>query len=146
MENNYLVVIGISILIVLFLWLFVFNHSKDSFKATGSSCKIDENCPPGEFCYMGQCWGYWKDVNMPWSTCRNPYCGSTEPTASCGKSQGKCLPYCKCQLNRQLGGSLSLDCFPKCGHPCLNNDQCPPGCPQCKHGVCSSPEPGNIVL
>lgn len=104
----------------------------------GKTCNIDEDCPNG-FCYMNQCWGYWKGYPMPWSTCRNPYCGSTSPNVTCSSSQGKCMPYCKCQLNRRLGGSIDLDCFPKCGKPCLYNDQCPPGCPACKNGICSAP-------
>lgn len=104
----------------------------------GSPCKIDEDCHNG-FCYMGQCWGYWKGYPMPWSTCRNPYCGSTSAYASCSASQGKCMPYCKCKLNRRLGGSINLDCFPKCGKPCLSNDECPAGCPACSHGICSAP-------
>ena len=111
----------------------------------GSPCKIDEDCPNG-FCYMGQCWGYWKGYPMPWSTCRNPYCGSTSAYASCSASEGKCMPYCKCQLNRRLGGSIDLDCFPKCGKPCLSNDECPPGCPACSHGICSSPNIEKPVL
>jgi len=102
-------------------------------------CKIDEDCGQGNFCYMGQCWGYWKGYSMPWSNCRNPYCGSSDPNVSCSADQGKCLPYCKCQLNRGLGTSITMDCFPKCGAPCLSNDDCPPGCPACSHGLCSAP-------
>lgn len=135
--------------IVIVMCLMLCTRKGDQFtvgKGMGSPCKIDENCPGDSFCYMGQCWGYWKGYPMPWSTCRNPYCGSTDPYASCDATQGKCTPYCKCTRNRRLGGSINADCFPKCGKPCMNNDECPPGCPACAHGICSAPNQPEPVL
>jgi len=112
-------------------------------------CKIDEDCPSGEFCYMGRCWRYWKGNAMPWSTCRSPFCGCSEPGCNCSPTQNPgnntCLPYCKCELNRRPGGTISQNCFPKCGAPCLNNDDCPAGCPECSHGICSAPSKGSFI-
>ncbi len=136
--------------VIVALWWCNNRSSKDTFTAPkcimGHPCKKDEDCGSGDFCYMGQCWGYWKGYPMPWSTCRNPYCGSTDPYAKCDASQGACIPYCKCTLNRRPGGSIDKDCFPKCGNPCMNNDECPPGCPACSHGVCSAPNQYQAVL
>jgi len=138
-------VVVIIIIVALILYFVGTSKGSDNFVSIGKkvdgSCKIDEDCPQGEFCYMGKCWGYWRGNAMPWSTCRNPYCGCTEPGCDCDATgQGGCLPYCKCTLNRRPGGSISKNCFPKCGTACLSNDDCPPGCPQCNHGICSAPE------
>lgn len=137
--------LSIIILIIVYFCL----SKKDNFvidNVMGQPCAIDEDCSGDNFCYMGQCWGYWKGYPMPWSTCRNPYCGSTDPYAKCGATQGKCSPYCKCELNRRPGGSIDMDCFPKCGSPCSSNDNCPPGCPACVKGVCSAPQRGSPVM
>jgi hypothetical protein len=142
MQAQALICLVFFFLVFIILWLCAKQTDKFQVKkecVMGKPCKKDEDCSSGDFCYMGQCWGYWKGYPMPWSTCRNPYCGSTDPYASCSATQGKCTPYCKCQLNRRLGGSINVDCFPKCGSPCLTNDNCPPGCPQCSFGVCSAP-------
>lgn len=139
--NGYYCVIFALLIFIVFLRFGV--GSIDNFhvkKVMGSPCKIDSDCGNDEFCYMGQCWGYWRGVNMPWSTCRNPYCGSNSKGLSCAAAQGKCSPYCKCQLNRRLGTTIDMNCFPKCGSPCLNNDECPAGCPVCRHGLCSAPD------
>lgn len=148
-ETQILIVTSVTIgLIILFMLLK--KSGTDNFevrqKTFGQPCKIDEDCGDGDFCYMGQCWGYWKGYPMPWSTCRNPYCTSVDPSASCNATQGKCSPYCKCTMNRRLGGSISADCFPTCGKPCLSNDNCPPGCPACSHGICSAPNKPTPVL
>lgn len=135
------------IVIILFIAVFAAAlncqfYRRDGFQATAeikNACTRDEECGNGDFCYMGTCWGYWKGYPMPWSNCRNPYCTSTDPYASCAASEGKCTPYCKCTMNRRLGGSIAADCFPKCGKPCLTNDDCPSGCPACSYGVCSAP-------
>jgi len=113
--------------------------------APGNDCKIDEDCGPDNFCYMGKCWGYWKGFNMPWSTCRNPYCQSTDPGITCSIDASKCLPYCKCVPTPQAGGSMKSECMPTCGAPCTVNDDCPAGCPMCSHGICSAPTPGGVV-
>lgn len=137
----------IVVAVIVGLWLSNNRRtSRDDFTVQGSPCIRDEECEGDSFCYMGQCWGYWKGFPMPWSTCRNPYCGSTDPYAKCDASQGACLPYCKCTLNRRPGGSINADCFPKCGTPCMNNDECPPGCPACSYGVCSAPNQYKPVL
>lgn len=141
-------VLAVIILVMLFnkkgMDYFTVNANGQVPKVVGGNCKIDEDCPAGEFCYMGKCWGYWNGVAMPWSTCRNPYCGCSEPGCNCGASDkpgdGTCLPYCKCRLNRRPGGTIAKNCFPACGNTCLSNDDCPPGCPACRHGICSAPE------
>lgn len=145
--NNYLF-LGIFAVVIVGVLLYMNRRGTDNFtpKKMGSPCKIDEDCGGDSFCYMGQCWGYWKGYPMPWSTCRNPYCGSIDPYATCNAAQGKCSPYCKCTKNRRAGGSISSDCFPKCGQPCMNNDECPPGCPACSYGVCSAPNQYQPVL
>jgi hypothetical protein len=146
MDTNTMILAVLAVLVLVMLYRR--NATRDGFvgAAATSSCKIDEDCAGDNFCYMGRCWGYWRGHPMPWSNCRNPYCGSKEPSASCEASQGQCLPYCKCTLNRRLGGSIASDCFPKCGNACLSNDDCPPGCPACSHGVCSAPNPDTPVL
>ncbi len=150
-DTNRCLFIGIlATIVIVALWWYNDKVSKDQFTAPkkcimGKPCEKDEECGQDNFCYMGQCWGYWKGYPMPWSTCRNPYCGSTDPYADCSVSQGSCLPYCKCTLNRRPGGSIAKDCFPKCGKPCTGNDECPPGCPQCSYGTCSAPEKYNPV-
>ena len=116
-------------------------------RVTGpQTCKIDEDCAPGDFCYFGRCWGYWRGQEMPWSTCKNPYCGSVDPAITCSAATENCLPYCKCQVHRKAGGSIAGACFPKCGAPCTTNDECPQGCPECKDGTCQAPTPGEFIL
>ncbi len=138
--------------VIVGLWWCNNRRTRDNFAikkkqcVMGSPCKIDEDCGGDSFCYMGQCWGYWKGFPMPWSTCRNPYCSSTDPYATCDAAQGKCSPYCKCTKNRRPGGSIASDCFPTCGKPCAGNDECPPGCPACSYGVCSAPNQYQPVL
>ena len=132
-------------LVILLLVIVILNRRNlDTFISNnkmGQECKIDEDCPGDNFCYMGQCWGYWRGQNMPWSTCRNPYCGSSDPNLNCSAHRGACLPYCKCEIQRQAGGSMNTSCMPKCGNACLNNDSCPPGCPACINGTCQAPGP-----
>jgi hypothetical protein len=141
--TKYLFLGCIIVIVILVLWktqsLENMNIALNKKLIMGKPCNIDEDCGNGNFCYMGQCWGYWKGVPMPWSTCRNPYCGSGDPTISCNANPGQCLPYCKCQLRRGLGTTIEMDCLPKCGSPCTTNDECPPGCPACSHGICSAP-------
>ena len=154
MNNKTLQYIIICVLLVIAVLLLLWANNKavkdtfivDKQAIMGKPCNIDEDCGQGNFCYNSQCWSYWKGVPMPWSTCRNPYCGSTLPYADCSASQGQCSPYCKCELNRGLGTSIQKDCFPKCGNVCMNNDNCPPGCPACVHGVCSAPNQYKPVL
>ena len=146
-DTQYLCIGFLVAVVVALLWYN--SRGRDNFAAKtvmGSPCKIDEDCGGDSFCYMGQCWGYWKGYPMPWSTCRNPYCASIDPYATCNASQGKCSPYCKCTKNRRPGGSIASDCFPKCGSPCMTNDECPPGCPTCSYGVCSAPNQYKPVL
>jgi hypothetical protein len=139
------------IIIVVVVLVLALNRKQDGFQGPQNcnmqvECKIDENCPGDQFCYMGRCWRYWQGHPMPWSTCRNPYCGSTDPYASCAASPGKCSPYCKCKMNRRPGGSLDKDCFPSCGQVCLRNEECPKGCPACVHGICSAPQQDEPIL
>jgi len=149
--NTCIIILVVSLFIILLVLMTRNTGGRDNFISNGSGqmgqqCKIDEDCPRDNFCYMGQCWGYWRGQNMPWSTCRNPYCGSSDPNMNCSAHKGKCLPYCKCEIHRTAGGSLNTDCFPKCGVACLNNDSCPPGCPACINGTCQAPQPQLPVL
>lgn len=146
MNNRYAVYIPFILALVFLCFLWTNKTGKDNFNVNNTQCKIDEDCSGDNFCYMGRCWGYWKGYPMPWSTCRNPYCGSTKGPSSgttCDASPDgvgiPCLPYCKCKSVRGLGTTIQANCFPMCGNPCISNDDCPPGCPQCSHGRCSSP-------
>ena len=152
--NYCLFIGGIVVAVIVFIWLANNKQTqhKDSFTLDktpvvikSEQCRIDSDCPGDNFCYYGKCWGYWKGYNMPWSTCKNPYCTAVQDpltganNISCGSSSSQCLPYCKCKLNRRPGGTLGMQCFPKCGDACVSNDECPPGCPMCKYGKCSAP-------
>jgi hypothetical protein len=147
-SNTCLFLCGLLILVIVGLWISnrtntdTFNIRKDM----GKPCNIDSDCGNGDFCYFGQCWGYWKGYPMPWNNCKNPYCTSIDTNLTCGADNGKCSPYCKCIPNRRPGGSINGDCFPSCGGVCLTNDDCPPGCPQCSNGVCSPPASNTPVF
>lgn len=135
------VIVIIVVAVFLGVW-WIKNQTKyDNFTTSpaviGHPCRCNNDCNPGEFCYMGQCWGYWKGNPMPWSTCHNPYADNN--STDCSNGQCNCLPYCKCEFNRRLGHTIGLNCFPKCGAPCSDDGDCPPGCPSCTHGICSAP-------
>ena len=137
MGDNRLLVLGV--ILVIFVVMCMYSKRRDNFAPTEKGCDRDRKCEKGEFCYMGRCWGYWKNDPMPWSNCRNPYCTSVDKNVSCMASD-TCLPYCKCMMRRNPGGSLQSACFPKCGAVCSSNDDCPAGCPSCRYGRCSAPE------
>ena len=145
---NYIIIASIVILII--IAYFSIRMGNDYFTisdpAVGKECSIDEDCGGNSnFCYMGRCWRYWNGQPMPWSTCRNPYCTSSDPSTGCSASTAFCNPYCKCKLNRRLGTTIGENCFPKCGTPCSSNNECPAGCPACSYGICSSPNPQMYV-
>ena len=101
------------------------------------SCFTDDECGPNQFCYLGKCWGYWNYNPMPWTNCKNPY---YEPVpASMLEDPEKCSPYCSFESVRGPGGVISGDCFPRCGDACLEDNECPKGCPQCYKGTCQPP-------
>ena len=121
------------VLIILVMYYNKQTHT-DYFQTMSKSgnCMTNADCPYGYLCHNGHCWSYWNGLPMPWNNCRDPY----NPTGV--------LPYCACVETPQPGYNVAVNCFPKCGTPCLQNSDCPPGCPQCdRHGTCQAPNLNN---
>lgn len=117
------------------------------------SCFNDDDCGPNQFCNQGHCWGFYNSLSMPWNSCRgrDPYYkvgpgltlendGSAQLPCNCNKGEDcGCSSYCSCRSTRGPGGVISNQSFPECGNACLNDDECPKGCPQCVKGTCQPP-------
>jgi hypothetical protein len=157
MTSNQIIFGSLIVTIIVAIWWLYSARQLDTFCAgnaivvkseiLGKNCQIDTDCGQGNFCYNGKCWSFWPGINMPWSSCRAPYCGSTDPNLKCHAAGGNgCIsPYCKCQVVTQPGGSLAMEPIPACGSICLTNSDCPQGCPECSRGVCSVPTQSNIL-
>lgn len=93
------------------------------------SMNIDNFMPSTSGMYhSGNDWGYWNGNPIPWNNCIDP------------NNPNECSPYCKKIVTRQAGATFKKDCYPICGTPCLNDNDCPLGCPKCNGGICSAPQ------
>lgn len=123
-------------------------------------CENNGECGKNEFCYGGYCWLYWDGMARPWNNCRlsnalgcknpkckcvNCKCGDSCKCEKGGDNSNFCNPFCKKIETRQPSSSLQADCYPICGSPCRDNNDCAPGCPECNNGLCTAPH-GTVIL
>ena len=138
MDQTTCMLMAVMAAIIVIIIAICFDNKRDNFiqnKKIGV-CSTDSDCPADGFCYDGECWPYWNGYTMPWNDCRNPYCENKPPNDSCKTTSATCHPYCKYKPVRQPSGDVSNNCFPMCGDTCMNDTDCPAGCPTCSMGRC----------